>query len=248
MGASLRLLALVVITAAGLAAQAAAQYSSCGTIEAGVTCPRLFRDTQGALWLLQDYGGHQVGDVVQVTGNADPYCMNLCMQGNGCIAPNTIGPCDPTSGFCFCASGAPCGNVDASGGCANSTGVGAQLSGSGSTSVAADDLVLHARRMPSGQNGLVFMGSQPVSYPFGAGLRCVGAGFFGVARFPLQTADNSGAFDVGPLVGFANAHFPPFLQIAPGSTWLFQCWYRDPSGPCGATTNLSNAVSATFTP
>jgi hypothetical protein len=39
----------------------------------------------------------------------------------------------------------------------------------------------------------------------------------------------------------------PASQIAPGSTWFFQFWYRDSdAGP--AAFNLSNGLSATFCP
>jgi hypothetical protein len=246
---SIRTCVLAAIAALSFfAGPARAQYDMCGTLEQGVTCPVLFRDDQNALWLLQTHGTFQIGDRVHVTGVANPGCITFCQQGNGCINNNTIGPCDPTTGFCFCASGAPCGNVDASAGCRNSTGVGALLGGSGSASVAADDLVLNSSRLPHNVSAIVFMGASPISITFGDGLRCVGASFVGLLRFPLRNAGTAGSFDEGPIVGYANTHFPLGAHIAAGSTWLFQSWYRDPSGPCGQFTNLSNAVSVTFTP
>src|SRR5688500_19532251 len=81
---------------------AQAQFADCGTIEQGVTCPKLFRDSTGMLWLLNTYGSFQVGDTVFVTGVPDPQCISICQQGNGCIHNNTIQPCDPTAPFCFC--------------------------------------------------------------------------------------------------------------------------------------------------
>ena len=39
---------------------------------------------------------------------------------------------------------------------------------------------------------------------------------------------------------------PPSGAILPGSTWHFQTWYRDIAGPCGAFSNLSNALSVTW--
>jgi hypothetical protein len=42
--------------------------------------------------------------------------------------------------------------------------------------------------------------------------------------------------------------FGPSGHLAPGTTWAFQTWFRDPAGPCGHLTNLSSAVRATFTP
>jgi hypothetical protein len=248
MSSWIRTLIALALAASVLDAVARAQYASCGTLEQGVTCPLLFRDTQGALWLLEDYGSFAAGDSVFVTGADDPSCFTFCMQGNGCIDSNTIQACDPTTGFCFCASGAPCGNTDASGGCASSIGQGALLTGSGSTSVAADDLTLHATRMPPNRSAIAFMGAGQASFPFGDGLRCVVSGGVGVFRFPIHDTGALGAFDEGPIVGTANALFPPWGHIAAGSTWYFQVWFRDPPGPCSGLTNVSNAVAATFTP
>jgi len=42
--------------------------------------------------------------------------------------------------------------------------------------------------------------------------------------------------------------FPLATQIHAGQTWNFQCWYRDASSTCGASTNLSNGLSVGFTP
>ena len=36
--------------------------------------------------------------------------------------------------------------------------------------------------------------------------------------------------------------------IVPVTTRHFQCWYRDPGGPCGSNFNTTNAFSVTFTP
>lgn len=42
--------------------------------------------------------------------------------------------------------------------------------------------------------------------------------------------------------------FPPTGRIQPGSVWNFQVWHRDPSGPCGAGTNVTNALEVVFRP
>jgi len=225
-------------------------YSSCGVLEQGVTCPKLFRDTQGALWLLDDYGGFGVGAQVHVSGTPDPTCANICMQGNGCIYGAQVTAClpDPTTPYCFCSSGAPCGNTDPTAGCVNSTGKGARLSGAGSTSVAADDLVLTASQLPTGVLGLFFMGSAQTAKTFGAGQLCVLGGASGLYRYPVLSSGTPGSFQFGPVVGYAAASFPASGHILPGSTWNFQAWYRDPSGPCAATHNLTNATQAVFVP
>jgi hypothetical protein len=223
-------------------------FDGCGTVIQGVTCPKLFRDTANKLWLLQSFGSFQVGDYVYVTGMADPNCISICQQGNGCIANNTIALCppDPSKPFCFCGSGAPCGNNDPSAGCANSAGAGSRLRADGTDSVSADDLMLTASQIPANKFGIVFMGmTQIAAAPFGDGQRCVGGMLF---RFPVRNSGGAGVVVEGPIVGHANANFPPAGQIQAGSTWNFQFWYRDPGGPCNAGFNLSNAVAVAFTP
>jgi hypothetical protein len=92
------------------------------------------------------------------------------------------------------------------------------------------------------------MGPQQINVPFGDGLRCVSTGMIGTFRFPLRNSGAGGSFAEGPIVGYANANFGMAGTISAGATWHFQVWYRDPNGPCGNLTNLSNAVSATFAP
>jgi hypothetical protein len=41
---------------------------------------------------------------------------------------------------------------------------------------------------------------------------------------------------------------PPGGWILEGQTWHFQTWYRDPTGPCGSSFNLSNALRVSFGP
>ena len=55
----------------------------------------------------------------------------------------------------------------------NSTGGPAFLSASGSNSVSANDLTLHAAPVPANQPGLFYFGSQMTQVPFGDGFRCV---------------------------------------------------------------------------
>jgi hypothetical protein len=246
---SIRTCVLAAIAALSVfASPARAQYDMCGTLEQGITCPVLFRDDASALWILQTHGTFQVGDRVHVTGTANPLCISFCQQGNGCINNNTIDFCDPTTPYCYCAANAPCGNVDPNAGCNNSTGVGARLSGGGTASVAADDLVLTSSQLPHNVSCIVFMGTAQPAAPFHDGLRCVGAGFFGLFRFPLRNAGANGTFDETPIISYANTHFPPPAHIVAGSVWSFQTWYRDPTGPCGHFTNVSNAVKVSFTP
>jgi hypothetical protein len=49
------------------------------------------------------------------------------------------------------------------------------------------------------------------------------------------------------VVGLSSS-LPAGAQIAAGETWHFQAWFRDPSGPCGMGSNLTNALRVTFAP
>lgn len=151
--------------------------------------------------------------------------------------------------FGSCPTQGPCGNHDDFGGCVNSSGRGGELSAAGSSSVSADDLHLQARRLPAGKLGIFFMGGLPTSIPFGDGQLCVTSGGFGVWRFnPPQSTGAQGVMDLGPGVVGLSSSFPPGGQIAPGHIWHYQAWFRDPAGPCGQGSNMTNAVRVNFAP
>ena len=148
-----------------------------------------------------------------------------------------------STSYCF-GVGCPCGNNDASAGCANGTGVGALMTGSGTTSVLNDDLVLTTVLLPTNQFGIFYMGSNQINLPFGNGLRC--AGGFTFRYNPPTNSGAGGTISLGPgIVQYSCLHFG---CIVPFTTWNFQTWYRDPGGPCGFSFNTSNAMSVTFTP
>jgi hypothetical protein len=145
--------------------------------------------------------------------------------------------------YCFGdGSGAacPCGNAGvAPRGCANSTGQGALLSASGSSSVSANTLVVSASGLPATAPALLFQGTTQVNggagVAFGDGLRCAGGV---VTRLGTRTAAG-GTAQWGP--GF----LPP---ATPAQTLHFQAWYRNVAGPCGSGWNLSSARSIALTP
>jgi hypothetical protein len=128
--------------------------------------------------------------------------------------------CDPGVPSCF-GIGCPCGNDDAAAGCANSTGSGALLTGSGSTSVAADDLLLTASGCPPNNSGLFFSGNTTFAPPFivGDGFGCVGGLSF---RYFPGVVNASGVFTKTDLASTA-----PAGLIVPGTTRHFQAWTRD---------------------
>jgi hypothetical protein len=139
--------------------------------------------------------------------------------------------------------GCPCGNDDANAGCANSTGTGAMLSGVNTTSVTSDDLMLSATGLPTGQQGLFYMGDTQVQAPLWDGLQCA----LGTSYRFLNSTQNSGEqgrMSYTGLVGESSG------LITVGSTWHFHCWHRDVTGvsPCGTGANFSNLYSVTFTP
>jgi hypothetical protein len=148
-----------------------------------------------------------------------------------CTGAATFAPC-------------PCGNHAFLGqGCENSTGAGATLDASGSTSAAADDLVFEACTMPAGQPALLFSGLSAlnggIGVPFGDGLQCVGVG---IVRLGTKTADAGGCASWGP--GLAGQY-----GWGAGDVLFIQDWYRDPiGGPCGSGFNLSNALEVHVSP
>ncbi len=159
--------------------------------------------------------------------------------------------------FCF-GNGAgtlpPCGNNGGPDfGARNSTGVGAFLNASGSNSLGLDDLVLHGSQLPANKPTLVLMGAGLNNggngAPFYDGLLCVASGGIGLFRQPPQTSSAGGTITLGPGIGsYSCGHFGGLACFQPGARWNFQIWFRDPSGPCSTTANLSNGLGVTFRP
>jgi hypothetical protein len=152
------------------------------------------------------------------------------------------------SSYCTCpAASAPCGNGAPTTGCLNSTGQGAGLTATGTTSFVADDLVLLTSGMPPNVALLHFMGTGQTQAPFGDGLRCVGGTVF---RFGTQNASPTGTSTRGPgLIDWSCMNLPPTGCIAAGDVWNFQAWYRNAANFCTPSTfNLSNGLNVEFTP
>jgi hypothetical protein len=124
----------------------------------------------------------------------------------------------------------------------NSTGTGAVIEASGSTSVAANDFHLSVSHAPAGQMGIFFFGPEPASTPFGNGRLCIGVGTTGTVRLrPAQPADANG--ELSRQVDLTTQ--PAAAYIAAGDQRFFQFWYRDPAG---GGFNLSSAVRVHFCP
>jgi hypothetical protein len=137
----------------------------------------------------------------------------------------------------------PCSNdvqPGASQGCINSTGMGATLVATGIPSFANDTMVLTATNFPVGSPGIFFAGTQSVNAPFSNGLRCVGGS---TQRLDKIAFGNDGT-GMMPAPGFPELH--NLHNVNPGDTMHYQFWYRDPGGPCGGSSNLSNGVRVTW--
>lgn len=120
----------------------------------------------------------------------------------------------------------------------NSTGSAATIHVSGSTSVAANDLVLSAAPVPNAP-GIFFLGPNQVSLPFGDGIRCVGGS---IQRLPVSIASgNTLTTAVDNTWAFLNG------SMTPGALLNFQAWFRDTAAG-GAGFNTSGAVRLQFQP
>ncbi len=144
----------------------------------------------------------------------------------------------------------PCSGVLVSNYCStspNSVGGGAVISHSGSTSIAANDFVLHVDAGVPSVPGLVFYGATQASTPLGNGTLCISSS--GSGTFRLNPAIFSNAFGESTraldLTAFPANAGPG--KISAGETWNFQFWYRDAAAG-GAGFNLSDALSAPFCP
>ena len=138
----------------------------------------------------------------------------------------------------------PCGNsADPGRGCANSAGVGAILSASGSPSFGADDLAFAMTAGPGPVPALLFTGTQQANgglgSAFGDGLLCAGGT---IQRLDVRLLDAGGAATWGPGLAAQGGW-------GASDTRVFQTWYRDVSGsPCGGQFNTTQAIEVTFQP
>ncbi|MBL8861493.1 MAG: CHRD domain-containing protein [Planctomycetes bacterium] len=151
--------------------------------------------------------------------------------------------------FCFGdgSSGAcPCGNNSATTdaeGCLHSGGMGGRLRGYGNASLSGDQVVLHALRLPSSTQGLLFQGPAPAAPgPFGDGLRCVGGP---VTRLGVKTACT------GQIAWPEPGETPLSVAglVLPSTAVVYQVWYRNAAAFCTPFTyNLTNAVRVFWSP
>ncbi len=131
----------------------------------------------------------------------------------------------------------------------NSTGATATISGSGSASVALNNLTLSSSNLPLNAASF-FLCSRTqgfVQNPGGsAGNICLGAP---IGRVVGGVITNSGA--AGAVSVLADLNFMPqpsgAIVVQAGETWNFQCWYRDAVVGGGSTSNFSDGLEVLFT-
>jgi hypothetical protein len=155
------------------------------------------------------------------------------VHGTFCFGDGTGVPC-------------PCGNNSATAdleGCLHSGGQGGRLRAYGTASVAGDQVVMHALRLPPNTQGLLFQGTGPQpAAPFGDGLRCAGGN---IQRLGVKTACNG-------QIAWPEAGQPSLSVlggIVPPTVTVYQVWYRNAAVFCTASTfNLTNAVRVAWMP
>ncbi len=119
----------------------------------------------------------------------------------------------------------------------NSTGLTAQIEALGIPCLALNDLTLTVTDLPN-THATFFAGRSQVMLPFGDGFLCVAQNVFRIRPvLPVMNNALTRTVDlVAPPVGFF---------IGSGTTWNFQCWFRDGmGGPAGF--NFSNGVEMMF--
>lgn len=183
-------------------------------------------------------------------GNAHP---DACDVADGVAADLDADrrPDSCSTGIAFCsgdgtAAACPCGNVGTPGaGCANTLGLGARLSASGSASLTNDGLTLTASGLPGGR-GLYFQGTRRADggsgQVFGDGLRCAAGEMVRLAvRASTLGASELRSSPRFPISTLGSVH-------APG-TRVYQLWYRNAATFCTESNfNLSNAIEIQWRP
>jgi hypothetical protein len=148
---------------------------------------------------------------------------------------------------CFCdLANAPCGNNYDTGGCKNSTGVGAIISGTGTTFVVNDDLVLSVVQSRPSKPGVWLQGSNVQQIQFKDGNLCVAnptVRIWGDVLTDATGYNDTTDLPQGGLV--AQLSFKGYT-VNPGDILWYQWWYRDGGGPCLQQSNLSNNLQITW--
>jgi hypothetical protein len=96
-GRTTKVLALAMLLVGAPLPRGSYAFETCGVLVGGIECV-LFQVMDGGIgpiggrYLLSDDGGFQVGDHVCVSGEVIPFCVSICMEGNGCVDVAAIEP------------------------------------------------------------------------------------------------------------------------------------------------------------
>ena len=206
------------------------------TIQAGVT--QVGQNTIKSLVGLVD-GFHlsHSGTLLMFEAELDNNLSGLFQMTSGSVG-------EPGTRVCFgdgtAALPCPCGNFGGTEeGCANSTGLGGQLTALGSTSAASSAISFTGTKMPASRIAMLISGppASGGSGFIGDGLSCVSAiSYHGATLTSVSGTANWGSSTL------SGANFTP------GQTVMFQLIYRDPvGGICGTQYNTSAAYEVLFT-
>jgi hypothetical protein len=213
-------------------------------------------ETSGGAWPgAQVHGVTYAREIVTVTGSGfmGPH-SGLDASSNPLVGAVCNGiqlrRIDEHSEYCFgdgSGSACPCSNSGSTGnGCANSVvPSGGHLTSMGATSVANDTFVLVGNGMPN-STALYLQGTTQWNggngTVLGDGLRCVGGSLI---RLGAKTNSSNGS--MYPQSGDLPISQRGALPLG-GGTRMYQAWYRNPGGPCGTGTNLTNGIQVTWVP
>lgn len=206
-----------------------------------------FNSSGNQIWFTQAGTGGN-GTPIKVTGlNSNGSSLTATIPGNA--GPGDVLARRNSTGFSGLSNAWPtdleptptC--VDPSNFCftlPNSTGGGASIGYTGSTSLSDNDFALTCSGLPSNGIGIFFYGDNESGSPFGDGVLCVVGN---IVRLNVQSADVLGFltknldWDSAPFDGGNGAAIS-------GQTKRFQFWYRDVlGGPAGFNTSDGLAVS-----
>jgi hypothetical protein len=123
----------------------------------------------------------------------------------------------------------------------NSTGAASVISAVGTTSIAANNMLLSADNLPA-QPGIFIAGPGQGQVPFYNGFLCIDP--VGLQRFADTSAPTGGT--ITEAVDFATSA-PGGLNVAAGSSFYYQRWNRDPAGG-GTNANFSDGIEIVHTP
>ncbi len=125
----------------------------------------------------------------------------------------------------------------------NSTENGASLRGFGTSSLGdpLSSLAFAVEGLPPGVPCLLYYGTSTAQVPFGDGFRCVAGSTFREAVVFASAVGEA-------LIPFTPASSQPSGTVVPGSTWHFQAYYRNLTGPLGTGFNLSDGYTILFQP